>query len=131
SNIIGELSNMISTYQITEPENIDKVLELAYKQKQIIYTFGLEPINGIGVGLQIAFFLAQNNEYERVKIELEQVLDILEQGPREAFSISDIDFFKNTNFKILEESNNISFSTYGYRILVDQIFDCIEEKQDF
>lgn len=130
SNIIGELSNMISASRIAGEENIAKALKLAYKQKKIIYIFGLETIHGIGIGLQIALLLAQKEEYKRVKIELEQVLDILEKHPKGISSISDIDFFKDTDFKVLG-SNNTSFPAYGYRILVDQIFDLIGENYDF
>lgn len=130
NNIIGELSNMISAVQMAEDKNIDKVLKIAYKQKQITYIFGLEPINGIGIGLQIALLLAQKEEYKRVKVELEQVLDILEKYPKGIFSINNIDFFKDTDFKVLEGSNT-SFPAYGYSILVDQIFDLIREEYDF
>lgn len=130
NNIIGELSNMISAIRMVEDKNIDKVLKLAYKQKQITYIFGLEPINGIGIGLQIALLLAQKEEYKRVKIELEQVLDILEKYPKGISSINNIDFFKDTDFKVLEGSNT-SFPAYGYSILVDQIFDLIREEYDF
>ena len=96
---------MISATQIVEDENIDKVLELACKQKQIIYIFGLEPINGVGIGLQIVLLLAQKEEYKRVKVELEQVLDKLEKYLKEISSIKDIDFFGNIDFKVLESSN--------------------------
>lgn len=130
NNIIGELSNMISAIRMVEDKNIDKVLKIAYKQKQITYIFGLEPINGIGIGLQIALLLAQKEEYKRVKVELEQVLDILEKYPKGISSINNIDFFKDTDFKVLEGSNAF-FPAYSYRILVDQIFDLIREEYGF
>lgn len=130
SNIIGQLSNMISFIQISESENIDKSLELAYKQKQIIYTFGLEPIYGTGIGLQISLLLAQKKEYGKVKVELDQVLDIFKKYPKGVSSIKNIDFFKDTDFKDLDV-NSDSFPDYGYRILVVKIFDIIGDKEEF
>lgn len=130
SDIIGELGNLISAYRLIENENTDIILDLFYKQKQIISIFGLEPTNGIGVGLQIAELLAQNKEYERVKSELEQVIDILEKYPNGVASIKDITFFKDIDLKTFQDSNSL-FMVNAYRILVEQIFTLLENNYTF
>lgn len=129
ADIIIELSNMISIHHLNE-SNSEEIIELFSKQKQLISIFGLEPIYGIGLGLQYALQLAQNGEYERARAELKQVIDILEKYPQRAISIENIDFFKDIDSKT-ELVNNHEFQINAYRVLVNQIFGVIGENDSF
>lgn len=128
-DIIGELSNMISILTLNENENTDKILDLLNNQKQITNIFGLDPICGAGIRLQISKILAKNKEFEKLENELENVINILEKYPQGVRSINDIPFFKDTDLDIVQ--NNERFPTHGYNMLVDQIFSLIKGNRDF
>ena len=128
-DIIGELGNMISILCLNESENTDKILDLLNNQKDIITIFDLDPMCGVGKRLQLSKILAQNKEYEKLEKELEEVIDILEKYPHGLRSINDIPFFKDTDLDIVQDSKR--FPTYGYSMLVNQIFTLIEGNKDF
>jgi len=129
SDVIAELGNMISILRLDESGNKENILNLFYRQKHIITIFGLEPMYGVGVGLQLAQILAQAEQYEKVKEELEQVIDILEKHPQGIKSLKDIYFFKDTDLEIGRDRRDSS--TFAYNILIKEIFTLIEENKSF
>lgn len=129
SDIIGELANKISVLRMRDNGDINQILDLFYKQQQIISLFGLEPLDGVGVGLQIAQLLAESGEIDKALNELEKAVNLLEKYPANTFAIKDISFFKDMDWPTKQYSP--SFLAYAYEELIKQGFTPIEEDTRF
>ena len=128
NEVLGELANKISIHQIPEHDDLNVILDLSYKQQQIISIFGLEPIYGVGDSLMMAFHLAQAKEYEKAKIELEKVINILEEYPQDNITIQDIPFFKDVEQSLHQDR---FYPVEAYQIIVEQIFSLLGEDVAF
>lgn len=129
NNILGELGNLINIQRLNESEDTDKLLSLFYQQRQIISIFGLDPIYGVGVDLQIALIYAQSKNTEKTKLEIKKIIGILEKYPQGKLRVKDIPFFNNIENSINEKSGN-DFTINSYKILVEQIFNFIGNNDD-
>ena len=128
NEILGELGNKISIHQMPEHYDINVILDLSYKVQQIISTFGLEPIYSVSDSLMMAFHLAHAKEYEKVKIELEKVIAILEKYPQDKVTIQDIPFFKDVEQSLYQDRLQ---PVEAYHMIIEQIFSLLGEDTAF
>lgn len=129
NDIFAELGNLLSVYHSTEAGNTELILDIYNKQKNIINTFGLEPLYGCIVGMMIALISAQTNDHEKAKIELQKIVEIFEKYPPGTITINKIPFFDNLEPSIQEKSGN-SFSVETHRMVLEQIFSLLEKSEE-
>lgn len=123
-DIIRELGNKIFVFRMRDNDNINEILDLLYKQQQIISIFGLESLEGSGIGLQIAQMLAQNGEFDKSLNELEKTVNLLEKYPINTFEIKDVPFFKDVDLPT--KQYNLSFPADAYKEHMKQGFASLE-----
>jgi len=130
NDIIGGLGNMINIQRVIGNGNTDTILDLHYKTREIISIFGMEPLYGVGVNLQIALICVQKKDYIKAKAELEKTVKILEKYPQGSITIKNIPFFKEMDAPIQDKSGQ-NFTVEAYRLLLEQIFSISENENDF
>ena len=126
SEIIGALGHKISILYMSEPPDIEAVMELYDIQKKLISIFGLEPRDGVALNLMIAMGAAQMEQYERAKAELEQAIELLERYPINMFFVWDIPFFKDVEAQEIKSTHPRD----TYRMLFEQLFPMLDEAED-